>query len=256
MRRTTKTVLLHVSMAGAAAAGCAAWRWQLGWGATAAERRRTLPGDDLISTPCLQATRAVGISAPPREVWPWLVQIGQDKAGFYSYDWLQRAAGLGVRNSDRVEPEWQGLRVGDTVELADDCALGVAALEDARALVLSSRGGAAPGGALTDFDFSWAFALEPEGPTGTRLVARERYAWTRWRAGLAVKAVSWVSFVMTRAMLAGLRDRAEGSWRDQVADRLDDAAGLGAAGAAEAPGAGSAVDGIVPGQASPGGQKT
>ncbi|MDR2379237.1 MAG: hypothetical protein LBD70_07435 [Bifidobacteriaceae bacterium] len=223
-KRKGKVVLGHLLMAGAGVGALAAWRWQLRWGATIAEQRCVLPGDQLIPQPVLQATRAIGIDAPPREVWPWLVQIGADKAGFYS--------------CDRLEPEWQNLAVGDLVKLAESVCLGVAESDDGRALVLSSALGARPGGPVRDFSFSWAFVLEPEGPAGTRLVARERYAWTKWRTGLAVKAANWISFATTRRILAGVRDRAERSWRDQVTAHLED----GGCGPSDAPKSGADRD--------------
>ncbi|MDR2113697.1 MAG: hypothetical protein LBO75_00265 [Bifidobacteriaceae bacterium] len=209
-----KAVLWRLFFAGSAAAALATWHWQSRWGATAAEQRRSLPGDQLVPQPNLQATRAVGIAAPPSAVWPWLVQLGQDKGGFYSYDWLERAFGLPVVNADVVEPEWQRLEVGDPVTLGERVALRVAVIEPGQALVLEGD----PAGTTRrmEFEFSWSFVLEPEGPTGSRLVVRERYMWTKWRVGAFIKTVSWVSFVMSRAMLLGLRSRAERSWQTEV----------------------------------------
>jgi hypothetical protein len=222
MRRTTKTVLWHLFMAGAGIGGFAAWRWQLRWGATAAERRRVLPGDEVVPMPGLQATRAIGIAAPPGAVWPWVAQLGAGRAGFYSYDWLERAAGLDIENADAIVEEWQGVSQGDSVKLAEDISLAVATAVPERALVLAGEGSPPPGMG-GDFEFSWAFVLEPEGPTGTRLVVRERYAWTAPRDGLIIRAAAWASFFMSRAMLRGIRDRAERAWRERVTSDLDDA---------------------------------
>ncbi|MDR1188316.1 MAG: hypothetical protein LBK95_12830 [Bifidobacteriaceae bacterium] len=228
-----RVVLWHLLMAGAGAGALATWRWQRRWGATAAEQRAVLPGDDLVPQPGYQATRAIGIDAPPDVVWPWLVQLGQDKGGFYSYDWLENLAGLNIHSADSVHPEWQRLTVGDKVVLAEPACLRVAVLEDRKALVLHGEDSQA---APVDMDFSWAFVLEPEGPAGTRLVVRERYAWAKWAVGVTVKAVAWVSFVMSRAMLVGIKRRAEGVWLADLAgcepglvhedtDQFDDAAG-------------------------------
>ncbi|MDR2374336.1 MAG: hypothetical protein LBD77_09660 [Bifidobacteriaceae bacterium] len=212
-----KVVLWHLAMAGAGIGALAAWRWQRRWGATAAEQRAVLPGDNLVPQPLLQATRAVGIDAPPSVVWPWLVQIGQDKAGFYSYAWLENLAGLDGDNANAVVPDWQRLAVGDGVRLAQAIELRVALAEPERALVLDNLSAGKPeGGALFasswGFDFSWAFVLEPEGLAGTRLVVRERCVWSKWVTGLGVKAANWVSFVVTRGMLAGIKRRAEDAW--------------------------------------------
>ncbi|MDR2380193.1 MAG: hypothetical protein LBE08_03305 [Bifidobacteriaceae bacterium] len=221
MRRGTKTILWHLFLAGAALGTAAAWRWQLRWGATAAEQRRPLPGDDEVPMPSLQTTRAIGIGAPPAAVWPWVVQIGQDKAGFYTYSWLERVAGLDTRTGEAVVPEWQRVEAGDAVALAEGLALKVVRAEGDRALVLTAPTDAPA--TRAGVEFSWSFALEPEGPTGTRLVVRERYAWSKWRIGLAIKAVAWAGFAVNRAMLLGIRDRAERAWRQDVAASLDDA---------------------------------
>jgi len=76
------------------------------WRATPAETKRALPGDELVPEPRIQITHAVTIAAPVERVWPWLAQIGQDRGGFYSYEWLENLAGCEMRNADRVHPEW------------------------------------------------------------------------------------------------------------------------------------------------------
>lgn len=185
----------------------AAHRAQLGWGATAAERAAELPGDDLGPAD-LVATRAISIAAPPAAVWPWLVQIGQGRGGFYSYDALENLAGLRIHSATSIVAAWQGLAVGDDVHLADQVALEVVALEPGRALVLRGAvpvddDGPSPAG------FVWAFALEPSGG-GSRLVVRERYSYEAGWAGRFIPALSWASGIMTERMLRGIRDRAEG----------------------------------------------
>jgi hypothetical protein len=87
------------------------------WGATKAESSRQLPGDELVPEPATSVTRAVSIDAPAAEVWRWLVQIGQDRGGMYSYDWLENLIGLRIHSADTVRPEWQVLEAGDTVRL-------------------------------------------------------------------------------------------------------------------------------------------
>src|SRR5689334_20248253 len=86
------------------------------WGTTAVERTAMLPGDEVFPRrPNYRIDHAVTIRAPASAVWPWLVQLGQDRAGFYSYDWLERAFGADIRNAQRIHPEWQRRAVGDTV---------------------------------------------------------------------------------------------------------------------------------------------
>lgn len=182
---------------------------QLRWGATSQESGEPLPGDDLIAKADLTATRAVTIRAPASQVWPWIVQIGQGRGGFYSYDFLENLIGCDIRSADRVVPGWQDVKVGDQVRLAPQVALPVAAVEPGRSLVL--RGGVPIGKAAPPYDFTWAFVLKDE-PGGTsRLIVRERYGYTRPWARLLVEPVGAVSFVMSRKMLRGIRDRAAGS---------------------------------------------
>jgi hypothetical protein len=112
---------------------------QLRWGATGQEAGEPLPGDDLIADPDLTATRAITIRAPASQVWPWIVQLGQGRGGFYSYDFLENLIGCGIHSADRIVPQWQDLKPGDQVRLAPQAGLAVAHLEPGRSLVL--RGG-------------------------------------------------------------------------------------------------------------------
>ena len=92
--------------------------WVLHWGATPGEVGAELPGDDIVPQPAWQSTRAIDIDAPVEAVWPWLAQMGQDRAGLYSYDWLENLAGLEFHNADRIVPEWQHVQVADIVRFA------------------------------------------------------------------------------------------------------------------------------------------
>jgi hypothetical protein len=195
-----------VSAIGIAAAAFARAR-QLRWGASAQECGASLPGDDLIVSPDLTATRAITVGASASQVWPWIAQLGQGRGGFYSYDFLENLAGCDIHSADRVVPGWQDITIGDKVKLAPAVGLDVAALEEGRSLVL--RGGVPIGDASPPYDFTWAWVLRDE-PDGTsRLLVRERYAYTRPWARFIVEPVEAVSFVMTQKMLRGIRDRAE-----------------------------------------------
>ena len=195
-----------VSAIGIAAAAFARAR-QLRWGASARECDASLPGDDLIASPDLTVTRAITVRASAGQVWPWIAQLGQGRGGFYSYDFVENLAGCDIHSADRVVPRWQDIKIGDTVKLAPAVGLDVAALEPGRSLVL--RGGVPMGNASPPYDFTWAWVLRDE-PGGTsRLLVRERYAYTRPWARFIVEPVEAVSFVMTQKMLRGIRDRAE-----------------------------------------------
>ena len=170
--------------------------------------RSPLPGDDLIVNPNLVASRAITIRASADQVWPWIAQLGQGRGGFYSYDFLENLAGCNIRSADRIRPEWQDVGVGDEGKLHPEVALEVAVLEPGRSLVL--RGGVLPiGNTLPPYDFTWAFVLHDRPDQMTRLVVRERYAYTQWWAPLIVEPAEAISFATSQKMLRRIRDRAE-----------------------------------------------
>jgi len=198
--------------AGAALLGVAYWTLvrprMLNWGATPAERERSLPGDDLLADPDAESTMAVGIDAPPDAVWPWLRQLGQNRGGFYSYEWAENLVGLDIHNADRIVPEWQDLVVGDTVRLgrADrfpDATLEVVALDPERSLVLRTPG--------ERTWWVWSFVLDPLDGERTRLLVRSRIGLPENPAvrAAALLVLDPVSSLMTFGMLRGIRTRAE-----------------------------------------------
>jgi hypothetical protein len=195
---------------GAYAVAAAATRPLLaGWGASPDEQTRSLPGDDVV-VDARQQTHAVTIDAGPDDVWPWLVQMGQGRAGFYSHDRLERLAGAAIRNADEIHPEWQQLAVGDLMRtyrpLPRFEPLGwfVAVVDPARALVVHEpeRTGA--------INSSWALVLDGDGAGRTRLLSRWRFR----RRGLGDALFKWlvfdpVHFVMETGVLHGIKSRAE-----------------------------------------------
>jgi hypothetical protein len=157
--------------------------WHLRWGATSEEVQRALRGDEMVPAPKLKATHAITIRAPREDVWPWLVQIGQGRGGFYSYEWLENLAGCDIHNADRVLPQFQTLHVGDSLRLHPDApALPVGIADSGHAVVLGEYPAAraarlakgAPGEPMVA---SWGFYLfdTPEGQT--RVVIRFRSDW-------------------------------------------------------------------------------
>lgn len=191
----------------AAGTGFLARRSYLRWGATSAEVRSPITGDELMTDADLTATRAITIRAPAAHVWPWLAQLGQDQGGFYSYDRLENLVGCDINNAEQIVPEWQSVDVGADVRLHPDLALVVAQVDPGRALVLS--GGVPIGNAPAPYTFTWAFVLH-ESPSGTsRLIVRERYSYLRWWSVMIVEPVELISAIMSQRMLRGIRDRAE-----------------------------------------------
>jgi hypothetical protein len=182
-------------------------RRQLSWGATGQESDGRLAGDDLIANPDVIATRAITIRASADQVWPWIAQLGQGRGGFYTYDFLENLAGCDIHSADRIHPEWQDVAVGDEVNLYPEGPLDVAVLEPGRSLVI--RGAVPMGRVPPPYDFTWAFVVQKQSEGTTRLLVRERYAYTRRWAPLLVEPAAVVSFVMSQKMLRRIRDRAE-----------------------------------------------
>lgn len=187
--------------------------WMNRWGATEDEVVTAYPGDGLIAGPAAETTMAVTVDAEPERVWSWLVQIGQDRGGMYSYDLLEQLIGLDISSARSIEPQWQRLEVGDRIQLVppgwgplkDGYAFTVALVEPAHALVL--RQGPEP------WDGVWSFVLEPVEPGRTRLISRTR---TRLKEGplaalgrAAESLGAPVTWFMTRKMLLTLKERAE-----------------------------------------------
>ncbi len=180
----------------------------LRWGATDSETKRVLPGDELLPSVDLCATRAVTIHATQAEVWCWIAQLGQGRGGFYSYDFLENLVGCHIHSAARIVLEWQGVKVGDQINLYPGFGLTVVQADPGRALVL--RGGIPVTSTRSSpYDFTWAFVVRSASDGTTRLLVRERYAYSRrWVAAL-IEPVELVSFVMSRRMLKGIRQRAE-----------------------------------------------
>ncbi len=175
--------------------------WMLRWGATDEERRKPLPGDELVPDPVTTSTRAITVDAPVEAVWPWLAQIGQDRGGFYSYEWLENLAGCEMHNTDRVHPEWQQRAIGEVVKLHWAAGNKVTCFEPNRAMALAGWG---------------AFVVEPLADRRTRVILRGRTA-RGWPAVYNVLLIELPHFLMERKMLLGLKERAEHAWRSRAA---------------------------------------
>ena len=173
--------------------------WQLRWGATDEEVARPMPGDDVVKQATFNATRAVTIQARPEEIWPWLVQIGIKRAGWYSYDWLDN---LGHHSAERIIPEFQHLEVGDRVPLSPDGTQGpvVKALDPNHWMLWGD----------TDGDFTWYWGIYPLDEKQTRLLTRVRMRY-RWTSPVILfnLLVEFTDIVMMRKCLLGIKQRAE-----------------------------------------------
>ena len=185
------------------------------WGTTGNEARMALPGDEVVVEPAHQVTRAITIDAEPAGVWPWLAQLGADRGGFYSYEWLENLFGLGIRNSDRIVPAWQQREVGDLV-YADAKGSGgwyVMEVLPGEALVLQMGDVRAGRPIRRDekmgLEFSWSFVVRPAADGRSRLLVRERVGFGSPLTRVAMSPIGFVSFVMTQKMLRGIKACAE-----------------------------------------------
>ena len=222
MARKLRT-LATASAAALAVAGAAAWTALrprvFTWGATPEEVSRNLPGDDLVADPLYVTTRAITVHAPAEAVWPWVVQLGQNRGGFYTYDVIENLFHLDIHSADRVHPEWQHLTAGeDYVALDSDekMKMTIAVLEPPRAFVLRSG---APGETPQppgdffkgELAFAWAFIVEPGDAETSRLIVRTRASWHDTAAARVAGPLLLepAHFIMEEGMLRGIRDRAE-----------------------------------------------
>ena len=194
--------------------------YKAGWGAAKYERDLPLPGDELVDAPSSQVTRAITIDAPVEQVWPWVIQLGADRGGFYSYDWLENLFLLGIHSAPNVVPEWQTRKVGDLVH-ADRRGRGgwyVMEVLPEGALVLKmadpKHGRPASSGTGFGMEFLWTFVLLPVDHDKTRLLVRERTRFATRAVRLLMAPIGAVSSLMTRKMLLGIKRRAETAARE------------------------------------------
>jgi hypothetical protein len=199
--------LLAVLAAGLAVAFGRVYRpWHLRWGATDAEVARSLPGDDRLIDPAFAPTRAITIAARPDEIWPWIVQIGYGRAGFYAYDLLDN---LGRPSARRIVPELQRTAIGDWIPMSgttnEATAFRVAAFGYERWML------------WTKPDSTWAWSLQPIDAEHTRLVSRIRaaYDWTSPMLPLTLLLMEIGDFPMSRRELLNIRSRAEAMAADR-----------------------------------------
>ena len=172
------------------------------WGASDQEISAVFPGDELVPSPASFVNRSVTINASPEEIYPWLLQLGAGKGGFYSYAWLENLMQCRIVNADSIHPEWQDLQVGDEVKMSLASSAPppytVAMLVPNQAMVLGHQ----DNGEWVDL---WQFVLAPQDGGSTRLVLRTRTMMTGGFWDIIHPGV----FIMERGMLLGIKMRAE-----------------------------------------------
>ena len=177
--------------------------YQLEWGSTASEVQRAMPGDELDPNPSFLSTRAITIDTSAEAIWPWLVQMGFNRAGFYGYDVIEGLGSeRGMQSAEVILPEYQNPKPGDVLPISIAAKTRFYAIEPFNYLIWSS--GPGTGG------FTWA--LYPIDATHTRLVSRIR--WTpHWSQPgiLALETLTeFTDHIAVRKILHGVKLRAEG----------------------------------------------
>jgi hypothetical protein len=175
--------------------------WQLRWGATDEEVNRPMPGDQVVQKPTFNATRAVTVHARPEHIWPWIVQIGYGRAGWYSYDWIDN---LDRPSAGEIIQELQHIEIGDLIPISPDGKQGfwVKDFIPNRYMLWGDKDG----------DTTWCWGLYPVDKNRTRLITRVRilYRWlSPWIPFLLLLDVG--DIVMMRKCLLGIKERAEKS---------------------------------------------
>ena len=170
----------------------------LNWGATEAETRARLPGDELLEQADGVSTRAITIDAPANAVWPWIAQMGPSpRGGAYTHDWIENLLGLNMHSVERVLAEFQHPQVGDTIGYGPN-RMRLELVEPGRVLAWRSEDG----------NWVWSFVLD-EQDGQTRLISRNRFRLPSVSAKIGMAPMEPASLVMERKMLHGMKQRAE-----------------------------------------------
>jgi hypothetical protein len=192
--------------------------WCLRWGTTQSEAYATLPGDDLLPAYASEATHAITIHASPQRVWPWLMQIGQDRSGFYSYTFLENLFLADMPKVEHLVPDWKPRAPGETIWFGTAKRFGgrgrmiAAMVEPQREFAMVTvndwqrlRAGSPAQEAV------WSFTLEPLEDGQTRLIARVRGGEAPTLSSRLAGRLFWepAHFVMEQRMLRRIRDLAE-----------------------------------------------
>jgi hypothetical protein len=183
------------------------------WGVSDADAARTYPGDDLVVQPLWSYTHGVEVAAAAEDVWPWVAQIGADKAGFYSYQSLENLVGCGIRNAELIHPEWQ-VRVGDPLSMHPEMpSPKVVCVEQGRYFIAHgpvdeiARAAGRPWTTM-----SWLFLVEPSENRCCRVISRFRAACSDdlvTMLSFGPTLLEPIGFAMDRRMLLGIKERAE-----------------------------------------------
>lgn len=189
------------------------------WGMTKKQLAREFPGDHIVTEPKSEFTHGIDIDAPAESVWPWVVQMGKGRGGFYSYELLENLMGLGIYNTDKVLAEFQHTRVGDMIPFGPESAYPLVICEPGSAMViencddLDTKKSYDPEQGRPDnfLHLSWLWFIEPINDKKSRFISRNRLNYkssiiNRMMIGLLLEPIV---FAMDRKMCLGIKKRAE-----------------------------------------------
>ena len=183
--------------------------WQLKWGGSPEVLVRGMPGDEIVHRPIFNATRAVTVRARPEDIWPWIVQIGFHRGGWYTYDLLDS---LGRRSAERIIPEFQHMEVGDLIPMGPgkNSGIWVKELVLNRSMVWWSK---------KEDRTTWVWSLDPLPDGETRLVTRVRapLSWSEPLSIVWLAMFELADFPMMRKCLLGIKRRTEARRAELVA---------------------------------------
>jgi hypothetical protein len=183
---------------------------QLRWGATPEELALPMPEDNIVPRPVFDATRAITIHAKPETIWPWLVQMGYKRAGFYGYDLIENIGnGFNIRSANTILGEYQHPKIGDPIPLSFAATLVFGSINPNSWIVWRSRDRPTYG------VFIWE--LVPVDGNSTRLISRIRWNYAPgWWSKVLCLFTEFADHAAVRRILKGVRDRAEGRPRPSL----------------------------------------
>jgi hypothetical protein len=191
--------------------------WYSKWGTTKDELTMIMPGDEIIVNPVWDYTQAITIHAPAAEIWQWLVQIGQGRGGFYSFELLENLIGCDIQNTDRIMPEFQHLTIGDSIKLHPEApGIPVVLVDSAKAIVMGGSDESQLNAS------SWSFLLQGLDVSNSRLIARFRSSYSPTLGNILLQRifVQPTSLFMQKRMMIGIKQRAEGTFRSSVSENI------------------------------------
>jgi hypothetical protein len=178
------------------------------WGSTTIERNKYYPGDSIVPAPGMMTTIAITIDKPPSAIWPWIVQMGLNKGGFYSYTWLENMFGCKLHNANTIHPEWQNTREGDIEPV---CSAALKKQMPGWVVVTLIPNEAFVYKITSDSTWTMGYYIDSINTSQSRLITRMRYnsRKTFWDQIVDKVWMEWAHCIMQRGSITGIKERSE-----------------------------------------------